>query len=139
MNPVRRGLSVLPVLLVLGCATDDRSSVSGKVTLAGKKLEQGTIMFVPVARETATQVSALIQDGAYHIPRDGGLLPGKYRVAISSPDGKTPDPGAAPDALPGPSGNFASQDRIPAKFNVASTLEVEVQKGKDNTFDFPIP
>ena len=139
MNRTCHALFPFFLLLALGCANDDRSSVSGTVTLGGKNLDQGNIMFVPVVREKGSQVSAMIKDGVYQIPKEGGLLPGKYRVAISAPDGKTPDPEAAPDALPGPTGNFSSKDRIPPKFNLESTLEVEVLKGQANKFDFPIP
>ncbi|MCI0638455.1 MAG: carboxypeptidase-like regulatory domain-containing protein [Gemmataceae bacterium] len=126
-------------LFAFGCSTDNRCDVSGTVTLAGKSLDQGTIMFVSVDEKSGNQVSALINNGSYKIPRDGGLQPGKYRVAISSPDGKTPDPVAAPDALPGPTGNFSSKERVPAKYNTESQLEIEIKQGQSNRFDFPIP
>jgi hypothetical protein len=65
------------------------------------------------------------------------LVPGRYRISISSGDGKTPaDPSGGP---PGPSGNFSSKERIPLEYNVASTHEVEVTKTGPNRFDFTIP
>ena len=140
MNRCRCALLLFLLPVVWGCGTsDDRSAVSGTVTLGGKRLDQGNIMFVPVVMETGSQVSALITDGTYQIPKEGGLRPGKYRVALSSTDGATPDPVAAPDTPPGPTGNFSSKERIPAKYNLESTLEVEVQKGQAHKFDFPIP
>jgi hypothetical protein len=93
-------------------------------------------MFTPASNDLATQASATISKGHYQIPRDKGLLPGKYRVAISSVDGRTPESG---DAVPGPSGNFASRDRIPAEYNRDSKLEAEVKQGESNVFDYPIP
>ncbi len=140
MNHFCRALLLGLLLAVGGCgSSDDRCAVSGTVTLGGKQLDQGNIMFVPVVAATGSQVSALIKAGNYQIPKEGGLRPGKYRVDISSTDGATPDPVAAPDAAPGPTGNFSSKERIPAKFNLESKLEVEVQKGQANKFDFPIP
>lgn len=132
-------LIVLPLLaFVAGCGgSGGREKVSGTVTFQGKPLDAGNITFLAVSESSPTSTGAMITDGKYEIPRDKGLVPGKYKVAISSPDGKTPDPSS--DAMPGPSGNFASKDRIPAEFNLESKLEAEVKKGGTNTFDFKIP
>jgi hypothetical protein len=131
-------LTVLPALvLAAGCEKDNgRQEVSGTVTLGGKPLPDGIIMFIPVSAEQGTQVSVAISNGAYRVPRDKGLVPGKYKVAISSVDGKTPESGDAP---PGPSGNFASKNRIPPEYNQDSKIEVEVKKGQPNTFNYEIP
>jgi hypothetical protein len=122
-----------------GCADryGGRQAVSGTVMFQGKPLDQGSIMFLPASDGLPTQSGTTINNGSYTIPREQGLVPGTYKVAISSPDGKTPDPGS--DALPGPSGNFASKDRIPPEFNTESKHEVEVKKDASNTFDFKIP
>jgi hypothetical protein len=129
---------LLAVLAAAGCgdSAGGRQAVSGTVTLKGQPLDQGNIMFLPVSGDLATQSGALITKGGYQIPRAQGLQPGKYRVAISSTDGQTP---VEPDALPGPSGNFASKERIPAEFNLKSTQQVEVKRGETNKFDFNIP
>jgi len=123
----------------IGCteSSGGREAVSGTITLDGKPLDQGVISFIPYDPDAPTRASAAIENGSYAIPKAQGLAPGKYKVAISSPDGKTP--AATPDALPGPSGNFASKQRIPDKFNEKSTLEVEVKQGTSNKFDFTIP
>jgi hypothetical protein len=134
-----RPVLLLALLLLGGCGDDGRRAVKGRVTLGGENLYQGTIMFVPLDPASATQVSAVIKNGRYSIPQQGGLQLGKYRVAISSPDGSTPDTQAAPNATPGPTGNFSSKDRIPPEYNRDSTLEVEVRGSKPHTFDFPIP
>jgi hypothetical protein len=125
-----------PFLVGCGDSYGGRCAVSGTITLKGKNLDEGAIVFIPVDPALPTQASAGITKGAYQIPRPQGLVPGKYRVSISSPDGKTPE---ASDGPPGPSGNFASKDRIPAKFNIESTLEFEVKKDGPNKFDFAIP
>jgi hypothetical protein len=127
------------LLFGLGCSDphDGRVAVSGTVTFHGQPLDQGIIMFMPASGDLPTQASVLITNGQYHIPAAQGLRPGRYKVSISSGDGRTP---AVPsDAPPGPSGNFSSQQRIPEAFNVKSTLEAEVKKGGPNRFDYPIP
>ena len=129
-------LTALGACLSAGCGkTDARCEASGAITFNGKPLDSGTIVFV--SSDGKSQASALIAGGAYQIPKAQGVPPGKYRISISSPDGKTPD--ADPNALPGPSGNFASKDRIPKAFNSESKHEVEVKTGDPNRFDFTIP
>lgn len=133
-----RALLIAPVFLTLGIGCENaapRYRVSGTVRFNGKPLEQGVIMFVPSA-EGPTQASAIISNGKYEIPKAQGLAVGKYKVVLSSPDGSTP---VDPNVPPGPSGNFASEDRIPPKFNTESTLEIEVTKNGDNKFDFSVP
>lgn len=127
-------------LMASGCAesTGGRVGVEGKVTFKGAPLDTGFVMFVPEAAGGATtQASAMIASGNYSIPPAQGLFPGKYRVAISSGDGKTP--ANDPNAAPGPTGNFSSKERIPAKYNTETTLTAEVKAGAKNAFDFQIP
>lgn len=125
-------------VLISGCGGGtNRLGISGTVNFKGKPLDTGIITFTPVSSETPTQGSAMITAGKYSISREQGLQPGKYRVSISSPDGKTPDGGS--DAIPGPTGNFASVERIPAEYNQKSKHEVEVKKGDKNSFDYSIP
>ena len=126
---------------MLGCGTPNpRKPISGKVTLKGVNLDEGTIDFLPIAGTNAglpsTTSGAVITQGIYDIAAESGLVPGKYRVLISSGDGRTPD---NEDEMPGPSGNFVSKDRIPADYNVNSKVEIEVKEEGDNVFDFIIP
>lgn len=131
---------LLMALIACGCSdnTGGRLAVEGKINFKGAPLDTGFVMFVPEAQGApATQASALITGGSYKIPAAQGLFAGKYRVAISSGDGKTP--AADPNAAPGPTGNFASKERIPAKYNTETTLSVEVKPGVKNSFDFQVP
>jgi hypothetical protein len=73
--------------------------------------------------------------GQYEIPREQGLVPGKYRVRITA---GTPTPPIAPGELPGPSGG-TSKERIPAKYNVRSDIEATVTAAGPNTFNYEIP
>lgn len=133
-------LGFLMIMVLAGCAesTGGRVAVEGSVGFKGAPLDTGFIMFVPEnAGGPATQASAMIANGSYKIPAHQGLYPGKYRVALSSGDGKTP--AGDPNALPGPTGNFSSKERIPAKFNTETTLAIEVKAGAKNAFDFQVP
>ncbi len=127
----------LLLLSMTGCgpADDGRRSVSGTVTFQGKPLDRGNIMFV-TPDGLGSQTGAVIASGAYEIPAEQGLLPGRYKVAISSADGDVP---ADPNTPPGPSGNFTSVDRIPAEYNTESKLEAEVKDQAENVIDFTIP
>jgi hypothetical protein len=131
------GLAVC-TLLVLGCGPDygDRQEISGTVTLRGTPVKQGIIEFLPISGDGATKGGSVIENGKYHIPRESGLVPGKYRVLITAPDAMSP---VDSDQPPGPSGNYVAKDLIPAEYNSKSTQEVEVKKPGPNVFDFPIP
>jgi hypothetical protein len=118
-------------------ASGGRYAISGTVRFNGQPLDQGNITFIPMSSDLATQSGASIANGSYAIPKMNGLIPGRYRVSISSGDGVTP---AGPsDQPPGPSGNFSSKERIPREYNVASTQEVVVKSEGPNRFDFDIP
>ncbi|MEQ1830456.1 MAG: hypothetical protein ABL921_31145 [Pirellula sp.] len=118
-----------------GCGPNDgRLPISGNVTLKGQPLDEGVIEFASTSSKSGT----LIKNGAYDIPRDQGLVPGTYKVIITSGDGRTP--ADSPDGLPGPTGaNIVSKDRIPAEYNTKSNQEVNVSSTAKNKFDFAIP
>jgi hypothetical protein len=126
---------LLGILWLCGCdQSPPRFAVSGIITFRKAPLKNGTITFYPVS--TGTQAGTAISNGKYEIAREKGLHPGTYRVSISSPDGETP---VDANAVPGPSGNFASKERIPAEFNKESKHEIEVTSAGPNQFDFTIP
>ena len=132
---------VLPLAVLAaaaaGCGGGDglpRQSVSGKVTFGGQPLEKGTIQFVPddPNMKDPTSGGAPILDGSYAIGSEMGLVPGKYKVSISSPTG-----GAAQGDAPG-SASAMPKELIPSQYNTASTLSADVKAGQSNTFDFPL-
>ncbi len=133
-------LAALSVWLATGCTNNygGRQEVKGAVKLKGQPLDSGTIEFVPLEGDRATQAGAVIANGSYLIPRPSGLVPGKYRVILTAGDGRTP--ASNPDDGPGPTGaNIVSKDRIPADYNVNSKQDVEVSAGGPNVFDYDIP
>jgi hypothetical protein len=126
---------------VEGCGphSDGRQEVSGSIKLKGQPLDQGSITFIPLSDSKATQEGAPIANGHYKIDRQHGLMPGSYRVSITSGDGRT-RADAPPDQAPGPTGaNIISKDRIPPEYNINSKQDVEVTEKKPNTFNFDIP
>jgi hypothetical protein len=133
---------LLAVLLADGCTdpTRGRQAISGKITLKGVPLDEGVIEFHPQGDSPvhlATKAAALIKDGRYQIPKDKGLMPGKYKVVITSGDKKVPD--LPPDTPPGPTKTVLSKERIPAQYNVKTNQFVEVTKEGPNQFDYAIP
>jgi hypothetical protein len=126
-------------LLSSGCggSSDDlpREAVSGSVNLEGQPLAKGTIQFVPTSDKVSTNGTAGIVEGKYALPRAEGLVPGSYKVAISSFSelAETPEPHNAPGKV-GP----VPKNLVPKQFNTASTLTAEVKGGQANTFNFEI-
>jgi len=131
-------IGILAVCFAVGCGdkTGGRVGLSGTVTFQGKPLDRGNILFIP-STPGPTQTGAEIKDGKFTIIKEQGLVPGKYKVSISSPDGVTPD--ASSNQPPGPSGNFASKERITPEFNTNSKEEIEVKADGPNQFELKIP
>lgn len=120
------------ITLVAGCASDGRSGASGKVTFKGGPLKTGQISFIPEGAMSPAG-GAPIVDGAYSILPTAGLMPGKYKVAISSPETK-----AGPkEEMPGMSGP-PPKETIPEKYNGKTELTAEIKAGAKNVFDFDL-
>ena len=63
-------------------------------------------------------------------------MPGKYKVAISSPDPRSGQ--GPPDAPPGERGGYPATERINAKYNSKTELTAEVTADGKNHFDFQV-
>jgi len=111
-----------------------REAVSGTVTLDGQPLQKGLIQFLPSSQKEVMSGGAVIDGGKFSIARNEGLLPGTYRVEISSSTGLEPPPPGEP---PGPA-KATAKDLIPEQYNLKSTLTAEVKAGGANTFEFPL-
>jgi hypothetical protein len=125
------------LLLTAGCGGSGdelpRQPVSGKVTLDGQPLKAGMIQFEPAAGDVATAGGAAVVDGSFSIARAEGLVPGKYKVRITSAGAATAlPPGAMPGDAPPP-----PKEKIPAKYNAKTELSADVTKGA-NDFDFKL-
>ena len=133
-------LALLPLALAVGCGKgSNKLAVSGTVTWKGQPLQTGMIGFVPADAGVTTEVTSVVTNGAFSIPQTDGLLPGRYKVWVSSPDPKTQ---AGPeDAAPGDRGGYPAKDRLPADYTTAAKtkLSAEVKAGQENRFEFTIP
>jgi hypothetical protein len=122
--------------ITLGCGADTNGRVplAGQVFLNGQPLDRGSIEFHP--QDAAGMLTGgVIKDGVFEIPATQGATPGKYQVRVfAAGTGVEIDPSQPP----GPeSARQVAVERIPARFNLKSELEVEIapQGNKDLRFD----
>jgi hypothetical protein len=126
-----RATFILPavVLAFLGCGEPNplgRRAVHGAVSYRGKPVDYGAIQFAPEDPQHGVSSGAMIENGKYRIKVSQGLPPGPYHVMISAPDrGKQ-------EKVEGPPGDerTLAVERIPAKYNLKTTLKLEVPKGR---------
>ena len=135
------------LLVVAGCAeTTGRQPLAGTVSFQGQPLDMASIDFTRVdPTEPALHCGAMVRGGRFDIPRESGVPPGRYRVVISAGG---PPPAATPAAV-APGGEsrtppirganpFQASERIPARYNEASALFVDVTADKPNHFTFDL-
>jgi hypothetical protein len=130
-------LLVALAVLVAGCTNDPlgRYAISGTVNVDGAPLESGHISFHPTEGQ-ATSGGAVVKGGKYSVPREGGLVAGKYRVAVNAPapgtggqGAKTGPPG---DSVPPPN------ELIPQEWNTSSEHYIEVKPQGPFFFPFDV-
>ena len=121
-----------------GCGDPrNRQEITGEVKLQGQPVEEGVINFAPLdGQETGD--GAQIVKGKYRIPKEKGLSPGKYRVAIYAGNGVSGAGDASPDS-PNAGKRLPRGERVPPDYNTRSKVVKEVTKGGPNKFDFDIP
>lgn len=130
----------LAALALVGCGgepadTLPRRPIEGVVTLGGKPVEVATIQFLPGdPGQEAVLGFAEVRQGKFAIDRAKGLVPGTYRVVISSvPPAAPMDPNAEPGKP-----SKRPKETIPAKYNEQTTLTVKVSPEGPNQFEFPL-
>jgi hypothetical protein len=124
-------------LLMLGCDENDgpkTTRVHGKVTFAGKPLDDGTIEFTAADGSHAAQ--GQIREGTYDIPETAGpIVDRPYRVSIVSlaKTGKS-----RPNMMPGGGDEMDEyKNIIPARYNSQTTLNVTPTE-QNGEFDFDL-
>ncbi|HEY4262548.1 MAG TPA: hypothetical protein VGM98_20465 [Schlesneria sp.] len=131
----------ISIIVLSGCGGTPkdplgRQSVSGKVTLDGKPIDQGSISFQPVVDTgPATASGATITNGQYKIPAESGLAPGDYRVVILSPE---PEPKRSADEMMNNPSATPSKERVAAKFNKETELKATIKSNSPNVADFAV-
>ena len=126
------GLLMIALMLQVGCGPSgpEIARVQGTVTMDGKPLPSAIIMFVPVGGRPS--VSETDANGKYVLEFSGGrkgAIPGINLVEINTgrlayeKDGK----------------NYpAVKESVPVQYNRLTTLEFNVEAGKNNTADFAL-
>lgn len=125
-------------IFIAGCSGPDIGQVSGSVTVNGKPLTTGSILFSN--KEAGISINAnLGDDGTFVIKthKAEGLPPGEYQVAVKSVTfggDETPLVGQRPTASAKPT------VFIPPKYSNVNTsgLSATVKKGKNEPFVFDL-
>jgi hypothetical protein len=121
-------------LVVAGCSHSGfESSVTGNVTLDGKVLGQGGVVFALEAGGGNPSAGTIGRDGNYVLKTANapGLNSGKYRVSVNALDTPNPPPGVRDTTPP--------KQLVPEKYTNLDTsgLECDVKPGS-NTFNIPL-
>lgn len=130
----------LVLLVFCGCGGAEGPAtvnVSGSVSLDGKPVSSGQIIFNDVAG-TEKAYAGVIQDGTFSFPSTVG----QKKVSISSPQ-EVAGSSALVGGIPGDpvsAENPAPQivESIPAKYNEQTELIADVSTTGDNTFPFDL-
>ena len=133
------GLSALALAMVCssGCGQSGlpRGAVRGRVTIGGRPLAHGRVLFLPASGPT---VSAVIVNGEYQLPRHEGPVAGANRVEVEA----DLNLGFAVDdeaAFAKRGGRPLPPNLVPPAFNRDSKLTIDVRSGEDHSLDITIP
>jgi hypothetical protein len=129
-----------PALIVVsaGCGSGDglnRKAVSGKVTVDGAPVPNGSVSFQPL-NSGGVGSGAPIADGAYSIDAEHGLPPGKYRVSITGDDGTMFN--VSEGKMPGDEEMPEIKQLVPADWNKGGEHDIEVKEDGPFEFNFDI-
>lgn len=129
-------LVLIVPMLALGCQGQQdgpaRGALTGQVSWEGESVQDGRISLIPIDGTNGPASGGAISEGRYSIPANKGPVIGKHRVEITA-NRKT---GGQQKAMPPATGTVDEIEQyIPPKYNMESTLTVDVQQG-DNTADF---
>ncbi|MBN2293332.1 MAG: hypothetical protein JXM70_12960 [Pirellulales bacterium] len=136
----KRFVLLLAGVFIVGCGGSgsgpQREAVHGRVTLDGKNVMQGSIVFTPCGQTKGMVTGGTIQDGRYKLSADAGAVVGTNRVEIRSVK-KTGRMVPAPMGNPGEMVE-ESGEGIPPQYNSQSKLQVEIKSGEDNEHNFDL-
>src|SRR5262249_42254610 len=130
-------LSVVSLSMMSGGADPrNRKEIIGNVKYKGQPVADGLVIFTPLEGQ-ATGDGAQIIKGKYLIPREKGLSPGKYRVAIYAGNGTSGAGDATPESPY--AGKRVPRERLPPALNEQSVIVKDIANDGLNQFDFDIP
>lgn len=122
------------LLGIEGCQKSDRLSIAGNVSLDGRPLEAGIIDFLPSQKTNSPTAGCEIKGGAFSIGSERGVMPGTFRVEISA---LRPSGGHYIDSITKRPVEKL-EETVPARYNTNSRLQVTIEAGTNNHFDFPL-
>jgi len=126
------GIVVLSAIPWIAGGCGGRQTIEGTVTLDDRPLEQGYINFRPASRAQGQPVGGPIEQGKYAI-QTKSPLEGGFRVEITAL-GK-----AGKQMSDGAGGRIDIEGQVlPARYNTASTLQVEIKPRQRNEFPFSL-
>ena len=117
---------MLACLTVAGCGGPAGVVSTGTVTLDGKPVANGAIVFKPVEPGVSAEGS-MIQAGKFRVVGKAGKR--RVEISASAPPPGTPDP---------PTGPVQFVEIVPDRYNTKTTLEVEVKESGPNAFTFDL-
>lgn len=133
------GSLLLLSLFVLGCGSDE-VQLGGAVTFDGQSIPKGEVFFMPTG-PGLRQATAKIIDGHYEMLHKEALVPGKYKVRVTAfrpVENSPPRQAPAKDELDPSAEVFPLLEQyLPEKYNVKTTLELEVVAGQF-AYDFDL-
>jgi hypothetical protein len=93
------------------------------------------VTFNPIkgGQEPSAPAVGEIKDGKYSIDKAQGPVPGKYTISVSSRPPIKIGPGEEPGTRP-----KQDPEKVPAQYNIKSTLEKEVTSEALNTINFDL-
>lgn len=104
------------------------------VTFDNEPLNQGYLTFQPEPDTPGPSTAADIVEGNFSIPSQMEVLPGTFRIQI-----EFHRPSGEKQKKPRNGELFEVQEQfIPARYNSASTLTVEVKNNQRNRFEFTL-
>lgn len=133
-------LAAVLSIAVLGCGGSDgpeMQQVRGQVTLDGKPIETGEIIFRPLDADVRSDAGT-IENGTFSFPTTAG----RKLVEISAMgivEGKQASAGGNPGDPIGPDNPaHVFEELVPARYNSESKLNAEVTPDGDNEFNFKL-
>lgn len=126
MNAAACLAGALLVCATLGCGSDGMVVVSGSVMFDGQPLADGAISFYAIDQSVAPQGGRIL-DGRFQLR----CRPGMHRVKILASRAKVGAKELTPGMTP-------REQYIPARYNDASTLELEVSTKSRQQFTFEL-
>jgi hypothetical protein len=133
------GISVM-LWGLIGCGDTgpERAPIKGKITVGGRPLPSGQILFVPIAPTVGPSASAAIKNGEYAMKKDAGPIIGTHRVEVEAdlPLGFAIDDDVA---FAQRQGKPLPPNPIPKQFNRQSTLTFEIKAKIENDFSLDVP